>query len=556
MKKLKYLLVSSLLLLLTGCNTSTVTLDPESPSYGGGLGGNASEDDFQVTFEDHLPELLNSVKDLKKYSYEVEVNVGSTQENFTQHFAPKAWYVEYEDSQNSFGYAEEISTNYMFKYYLSKDENNAYPSIYEYSGYDELRPVEGLYSAATIANINILNNVLNKLEYVQTGINTYIITDSSVMSVFQYMSTYGSSIASYIQTFTIEIVSLDDLIFNTTLDLGGYGSITGTFSALNETKIDFVSEEAKNGTLKGVASYSNIQSALNQFNSNNFTIHGLTITNPNNQVENRNATIYCTNDYFLYDYSSENNASGWNDFGFAFVKRNKPVQIEAKNQDGTYENSRVSTLDYDAAYEFEIDPDGNYHFVNIIGPLESETTDYMCVEELPATGETNVLYIVPDNENGGYDVYEYLETTGGEYSFAFIQDWYDSIGDFYVYNTGATFYPSATILPIFGSMLFEKDDMSLTETTSYHSTNSDIISALANGIFGWGFQPTTTWMDYILQANLDFTYDNSIVNLITLSLDVFATVNGVTGIHNVAYNFDNFGVTNHQNTSEFLADYI
>ena len=82
----------------------------------------------------------------------------------------------------------------------------------------------------------------------------------------------------------------------------------------------------------------------------------------------------------------------------------------------------------------------------------------------------------------------------------------------------------------------------------------DIASALANGLFGWGFQATTTWMDYITNAYLTINYDSSeTIESVDLGLGVMASVGGgLMGEQKISYNFSDFGSTSVAAVEEVL----
>ena len=88
------------------------------------------------------------------------------------------------------------------------------------------------------------------------------------------------------------------------------------------------------------------------------------------------------------------------------------------------------------------------------GPLETNGLTYKEVDFLPQTGEEGTLYII--EENGKKVAYEYREVADGEYGFAFYSNWFNSVGDFYINDSIATFYLSGTALSSIGRHYFEK----------------------------------------------------------------------------------------------------
>ena len=541
-KKILLVSVFSLVSLLSSCtsNSTNDVLTPITPSYDGGLEGNESDDIFNTEDDKNIETILTNASTKTKYSYEVTVNVGSTQEKFTQYFTPNARYSEYGDSRD-FGYAQTYQEKYLFKYYINDDATEVYPSVYEYGGYYENSIITDLYSVLTITDINMLGNTLTTLVdsgYEALGSNKYIITDDNTLSVFQFMTTYGSSIADYILALYVQIIDLDSCIFETTIDLGSYGTIVGKFTPLESTKIDFVNDAVINDGLKGVEEQAIVTKACDKLNLNNFTLTGITVIESNGFKHNPTSKIYCTNDYFVLDFNDEE----YDDFGFALVKANSTVKLYSDTSEGISEDYTVETPKYDCCYEFKFDDDGTPKFIKFIGPQETENTKYLYVETLPSEGDTSIIYITKD-ENGNMKAYIYQEENN-EYTWKEYSDWYDSVGEFYVFNSGATFYPGCNAFTALAPSLFEKVDPSLENETHFLTSNSDITSALASGIFGYGFQPTTTWMNYITDAYMDINLNsNNEVKSIDLGLGIEATFNGHTGIQKIYYNYSNFGTT-------------
>ena len=233
--------------------------------------------------------------------------------------------------------------------------NEVYPSIYEYGGYETSEIITDLYSGLTITDISQLSLYLdefNSEDYTYQGNNSFAILDSNIMSIFQFMSTYGSSIASFINSLSVQIVSLEDTIF-----------------------------EVLNSGLKGVESYSNIEEGMRKLNGNNFTIRGIKLVEANGTTHETTATIYATNDYFVYDFVDP----AYADFGFALIKPN--VEVPVYGKDATtgelLDEPEMMSVAYDACYEFEVMSDGTYKFTNFIGPVENESIHYVYVDELP-----------------------------------------------------------------------------------------------------------------------------------------------------------------------------
>lgn len=542
--KLLFLSLSFLLTLVSSCSTNSNVVDlkpSESPSYNGGLEGNEADDTFEEENNDEIVNVLTKAANITKYSYEVEVNVSGTYEKFTQYFTPNAWYTE-GGNDVDFGYAQTKEDKYLFKYYINEEATKVYPSVYEYGGYYTNDIIKGLYSSLTIADISLVKDTLSTLKndgYQYLGANNFIILDDYTMSVFQFMSTYGSSIASFINAFYIQIIDVENCIFETTLDLGSYGTIKGKFTPLETTKIDFVNDAVLNDGLEGVLSNQKIEKVSELLSGNNFTMKGISLVESNGNVNKPTATAYCTNDYFLYDFVDQK----YQDFGFAFIKANTKVMVYEEDDNNVMSDTATEhQYDYDCCYKFRIDSNGNVKFSRFIGPIENESTKYQYVDSLPQTGESGVLYICKD-ETGKMMVYEYAQTNTG-YEWKIYSEWYDTVGDFYLYNYGATLYPASTAFTSLASSLFEKVDPSDDNENNFLTSNSDITSALANGLFGWGFQSTTTWMDYITNAYMNINYsENQEIESVDLGLGIVATVGGNSGEQKIFYNYSNFGTT-------------
>ncbi len=546
-KKKILILAIALSFLLVGCDTGEVLppADPDSPSYNGGMQTDVDDDTFEVVDDHAIIDLFDEVKDVTSYTYEVEVNVIGTQEKFTQIFTPNAWYVDY-NSSASFGYAQTLEDNYMFKYYINEQATEVYPSVYVWGGYQVLEKTSPLYSQFTIASINLLKGTMDTLEddgYIVVGQNRFLVTDTETLSIFQYMSTYGSSISNYIVSLYVDIIDQENLIFETTLDLGAYGEIVGRFEAQDSTKIDYVNEAVLDG-LVGIEEQTKISDACDLLKGNNFTINGIkTIVDGEVQTDGV-WTIYCTNDYFLADYHDEYNAQGYVDFGYAYIDENVPVEIY---ENGDLTSTPVtSQLSYEACYEFRVDSEGNIYFVNCVGPIETESTKYLTVSSLPLTGQAGYLYIVDDG-SGSKIVYEWVEQKDGTFTWSQYSSWNTSVGEFYLSSdlSGTTFYPGVGGFTQLAPIYYERVDRSDENETNFVTDASEITSTLAGSIFGWGFQESTTWQDYVTDAYFDIFYDGNNQNIesVDISLGVTASVGGSFGVQYISYNYSEFGTT-------------
>ena len=573
MKKnyLTYLLSS--LMILSGCNTNasvssitnnnniSSTVIIKSPNEDGGLEGNQNDDQVEKQDASILKTFLSKCAKVTSYTYEVTSKVPGSEEHFINHFTERAWYEENDNPSLSFGYALEQVNDDLFKFYLSEDETTVIPSIYEYEGMnDDITPVSELYGPFSIAHINILEYSMDEFSAINQGLNKFLLTDTSTSSVFQYMTTYGTSITNYIVATYIDIIDNQKLIFKATCDLGAYGSIEAIFTPTTENKIDFVNTMVKNGELKGVSYHNEINDFLNdKINTNNFVLHGIKQRTSDGLESIHPYEIHCTNDYFYLDYNEEfvNTLSEQDkklcvSYGYALIPKNTPITYQEKQSDGSIV-TKTQTLEYTSCYGFKKDSNGNFIFDYFKGPLETNGLTYKEVDFLPQTGEEGVLYII--EENNKKVAYEYREISDGEYGFAFYSNWFNSVGDFYINDSIATFYLSGTALSSIGRHYFEK---SLTNENEYFSTNTTIIGALAHSLFGWGFQATTTWMDYIQSSRIRLNKDqNNNVTSYDVILDVLAMLNGSSyGIQEVYYTIDSFNEANIEDVEVFLNSYI
>ena len=535
------------ILIATGCNSNnsqnnTVPNKPnistttiiKSPNEEGGLEGNASNDTVKEHDSVELKEFLLKASDVKYYSYEITSKVPNNEAHFIDYFTPNAWYEENDNPDLSFGYAQERGTNAVFKYYL--DGNNVVPSIYEYKGLgDEITKLTNLYDTWTIANINMLKDCMEDFSCKYIGLNKYLLTDSNTSSIFQYMTTYGSSITNFIIATYIDIINYDELIFKATIDLGKNGSIEAVFTPTNNTKINFVNDLVTSGDLKGVDYHLDVYDFFNnKMNTNNFVLHGIKQKLNGSESDVVPYTIHCTNDYFYLEYEDPS----YTNWGYALVPAYTPITY--------YENgeAKTQTLEYTACYGFKKRSNGSFEFDYFKGPVANSNQLYKEVNELPETGEENTLYII--KENGAKYSYYYSENTWKLYG-----EWFNSVSDFYVNESYASFYLSGSALSSIGSLYFEK---SLTNEDEYFSKSTEIRGALANGLFGWGFQATNTWMEYTTQANLKINRDsNSNITSYDIGLSLKYYTNGsYAGIGQIYYTIDSFGNGNVPAIDEFL----
>lgn len=300
----------------------------------------------------------------------------------------------------------------------------------------------------------------------------------------------------------------------------------------------------EDGVFKGVDYHEDVNNFFtNKIMSNNFVLHGI----KQEGSDDYPYTIHCTNDYFYLEYTEKYQQLGYRNWGYTLVPKNTPVTYYELQEDGSY-LEKTQTLDYTACYGFKQREDGSLFFDFFKGPLEDSGLDYIELDELPEEGEEGVIYII--NENGTKVSYEWVQSTNG-YEFLLYDNWFNSVGEFAINANYATFYLSGTALASIGSVYFEK---SLDEDDLYFSKDSTIIGALAKTLFGWGFQATDTWMDYIKNSKIRINKDenNEIISY-DIGLDVMGKLNGSeTGLHEISYTIDSFGKGNVQFVEEFL----
>lgn len=545
-RKYQHLLISALAVLsLTSCAEEPIV---KSPCEDGGMEGNASLDTVDARDSaETLKNMLLKVAKIQKYSYEITADVIGNESHFTDYFTPFAWYEETGDPDTSFGYAMTREGGYMFKYYLGED-GTIYPSIYEYAGFSgEIAKVPGLYSPVTLTSLSLLESSMDDFSAVSTGVNTFLITDSVTASVFQYMTTFGSSITNYLTGVSIEILDEEACTFRAVCDLGNYGAITALYTPLEETRIDEVNRAAESGELVGVDYYDDTYEFFaEKMAGNNFVLEGIKQEGSMGTSVTYPYTIHCTNDYFYLSYNAGYEA--YQNYGFVLVPKDTAVTYYETDDSGAVVPVTQS-LPYDACYGFAQSSDGEFYLDSFVGPNSTSGLSYLEVDALPETGETGILYIVK-GDSGEKLTYEWTENTDGTYSYTYYSTWPDTVGDFYIDNSSATFYLSGTALTSIGAMYFEKDRA---EENTYYSVDSAITGTLASGLFGWGFQATTTWMSYVTKANLTLRKSGDEITEADIGLSVTASVNGSErGEQKIYYTVKDFGQGNVPEVESFL----
>lgn len=557
LKTLSTFTLLSLLFVTTGCTTPVEIITQtiiRSPNEEGGLDANQEQDQVAQQSVEDVKTLMSNISKCTRFSYELTSTIPGSETHFIAYYTPHARYEKNDTYEASFGYAMTKEDEYMFRFHLNEEMTEVYPSVYEYSGFNgTIEKVVGLYDQFTLAHPWMLKDTLDTFSAINVGGNKYLLTDSESYSVFQYMTTYGSSISAFTTGVYIELISLENNIFNVIIDLGDYGSITSKFTPLTETPIDFVEEKIMNEGLVGVDYYDDTFDFFqNKMASNNYVLNGiLTETGVGNQVVSA-YTIHCTEDYFLFEYNEEafpNDTKTYLDWGYAFIPAYKTVEY----YDSTLDKFVSQTLSYESCYKFTIKENNEIYFSTFIGPVENGTLRFEQVETLPNKEdcEFNVYYIVP-NQNGGKDAYELVTIDyDGNTELKFVSEWFDSISDFYLDDTAATFYLSGTALTHIGPNYFEKD---LKQENLYYSTDTSIYTTIGNSLFGVGFQSTDTWLDYINKAFVELEKDdnNQIIEA-NIGLYVYSSISGSSYQNNkIYYNVSNFGNGNVDKIDDFL----
>ena len=236
-------------------------------------------------------------------------------------------------------------------------------------------------------------------------------------------------------------------------------------------------------------------------------------------------------------------------YGFMLVPKNQLVSVTTFDTNGQIVSSTPYSVDYQGCYEFRM-VNGKVYFTKFIGPIESNGMNYMEVDSLPEKGTANTLYICKDSK-GIKQVYEWVQLEDGSYSFTLFSTWHNSVGDIFINGIAASFYLSSSPISSLGVNFFEKD---LNNENRYYSKDSLMISSLANGLFGWGFQATTTWMDYITNSHLTLKKDGNNIIGADIGLDVTASVDGgnTYSTQTAYYTLSDFGNGNVEEIDNFV----
>lgn len=544
MKKNKLIFPLISILLLSSCSGDNI-----NSIFNSGFEKNQDQDSLIQGDIDDLIDVLTRASVQEKYSYHTTLTIGTNSEEFIDYFTPYAWY---EDSitypSTSFGYAQD--TRYrVFKYYLD-EENNAVPSVFLDNEEAESSIGIGLYDTFMIASLSLLKGYITESYMAENGEiattsspNSYTLTSDAVQSIFQFMTTYGTSIAGYVQSYVINIDNLKTGEFTSVVTLSSSaGIISSKYTPLETTPIDSVNDAARGGTLNGVKYHSDVLSFFDLAAENNYVLTGPRVKENGLLAEEYNFKVNCTEDYFFIDYIDET----YEDWGYMYIPSGNEIRYTT-SEGGSY----VLNNAYDSCFGYYRNSSGEYAFDSFIGPVSEEYT-FIAIDgydNLPETGDESYYYIVKNATTGENSVYIWTvvetDAEGNDvYGYeVFSSYWYSNVGQFYINDASATFYISSQA-SLLGSAQYYYEQ-SLTDENYYTTSNSTITSSLANGLFGWGFQQTTTWMDYVNYSFLRINKNSAgEIESAELGLNVSAIRSGTSVSLDVYYEISDFGNAN------------
>lgn len=533
--KLKYFSILTALI-LTSCGPIDYII--KSPAEDGGLEGNASNDTVQKQTQETLEEFLKEIGKNEFYSYDVNIDLSGQASHFVSYYSPNAFYELNDNFDSSIGYAQNKNKE-VFKFRLSKDLKTIYPSVFVYSGEDTLTRVKNLYDAVeTIPNFTFLSYSMDEFSAQHISGNKFLITDPNVSSIFQFMTSYGMSITPYVSAVYCEIIDVEKQIFRSTVELGTLGTITGIYTKSDYGPILDINNKINHGELDGVVSYEDTEKFFGLTLQDNYKIEGIFEKMSSGAQTSHPTNYYVTKDYFYVEYLGEY-AKNYASWGYTIVAANTEVELYEFDENGEPGNSYTMKLAYDACYQFR-EYKGNYYFYFLKGPISPTGEKLIQVDELPVIGSPNTLYIVFNKETGRNELYKYENG-----SFVFYDNWFTSIGEYYIQDA-ATFYLSASPVSQIGKYYFEK---SLDKENQYYSKDRGIMASLATGLFGWGWNPTNTWMDYTIGAVLDINKNKS--NEIE-TVDITMKIQLSTEVKEMYYSLKDFGTTSIPSIESFL----
>ena len=511
----KALLALSLFGLLS-CATHTGSTSSLAPAPSDSIPGGHVDtgSDYEEAGLTPLKQSIEKLATTQKYSNAIEYRCLGIESDVVDYFGDHYFYEDnLTDPEASFGLAEEANGGKpnVFRFYVEEDE--CVPSLYHYTTLSgDLAPMEEVFGPFGVAGLhNFYQEALDELTGIAVGVNEFLITSSSTYQIFQYMTQIGSGISSIMTACRYRIINPSTNEVEITIELGDQGYIRSELTPLTESPFDYIDEGLTDGSLQGIAYHPEVvetfETDLAQDNYS-FTF----------QIEEE-GTIYpgtfegklCQN-YFLIDYSDQYNDGGYADFGFAYFPSNVTIPLESQSN-GVYAELSSSTLHYSACYEFDLDREGNVHFLSLIGPKETDELKFVQVatkddlDNLTADQlNEGYLYIVED-DNYAYQ-YQIVNAATGEYGFTPYSEWYDTVGDFYIDNASATFYCSSAMLCDLSRYYLEKQSDGV-----YFTTDSSFVSLLASSLFGWGYIAGTSWQSYADKAVVEIKEDGVDISL-------------------------------------------
>lgn len=327
------------------------------------------------------------------------------------------------------------------------------------------------------------------------------------------MTQVGSSIADSMSEIRLDILDRNTNSIQVTISLGDSGNITSVLTPLETSEFDDLDAALETGEIKGYAYHEEVVTLFeDNLNHNNYTI------TPILDGQKGSFTAYLANDYFLVDFADNYNESGYTDFGYMYLPSNAEVTLESIDENGNYVEGETVSVHYSACYEFDY-VDGEVHFLNLVGPNETDDMKIFEVEtyeDLAAIPEENLsegyFYIVAD-ENYAY-VYTIIDGTTGEYGFSKYSEWFKAVGDFYISNS-ATFYTSSAAIGSLARYYMEKD-----KDGNFYTTDSTFVYQMASTLFGWGFIDGTSWISYCEKAYASYQEAEGAITSARLGLSV------------------------------------
>lgn len=485
---------------------------PPSESIGGGQVDTGS--DYDQTDISALRESIVRLSTTRKYRYATEYRCLGIESDVVDYYGEHYFYEDnLTDPDASFGLAEEASgdAHPVFRFYVKGEQ--CLPSLYQYTTLSgDLAPMEEVFGPFGVAGLhNFYQEALDELTGIAVDDDEFLITSSSTYTIFQYMTQIGSGIASIMAECRYRIVNPSTNEVEITIGLGDEGYIKSTLTPMSELPFDYIDQGLKDGSLSGIAYYPEVAEAFEvDLAADNYSF-SFQIEEEGTISPGTFVAKLCQG-YFLVDYLDQYNDE-YSDFGFALFPSNVAVPLEDIGEDGEYVPLSNSSLPYSACYDFDLDSDGKVHFRSLIGPNQTDDLKFI---EVPTKADLEnlspdklgeqYLYIVKD-ENYAYQ-YRQLSGSSEEYGFVAYSQWYDTVGDFYIDNSSATFYASSSMIGSLARYYLEKE-----EDGVYFTTDSSFVSQLAASLFGWGYIPGTSWRSYAEKAIVEIKEEGIDISL-------------------------------------------